>query len=91
MPETKQREEDRVRVPTKEVEQAMRSLGYTRGGYVKGRFLFQAPDGKRVNLSLSEARTLTGIEAPKRAARERVPVWGDWEAVAALNKVKPHA
>jgi hypothetical protein len=78
-----------MRDSTRAVETALRERGYTRGGYVKGRFLFDAPKGGRVNLSLTQARRLTGIASPKHTAHKAEPAWGDWAMVAALNE-GPH-
>lgn len=37
-------------------------------------------------VSLAQARRTTGIAAPKRKLRGRVPAYGDWGFVAALNR-----
>ncbi len=51
--------------------------------YVKGSFISKA--GTRY--SITKARKITGIVAPKRNFTQRISAYGDWAIVAKMNGI----
>lgn len=37
-------------------------------------------------VTIAKARRMTGVPAPERRVRERVPAWGDYAIIAMMNR-----